>query len=87
MSKSLWELLLSEGVGIEFNFLSHALSTMSPTGGIFGIEFCSFSNPVAITVITISSSRLSSITAPNIILASGSTLLCTNSAAVLTSWS
>ena len=45
----------------------------------------SFSNPVAITVITISSSRLSSITAPNIMLASGSTLLCTNSAAVFTS--
>ena len=47
----------------------------------------SFSNPVAITVITISSSKLSSITAPNIIFASGSTLLCTNSAAVFTSCS
>ena len=47
----------------------------------------SFSNPVAITVITISSSKLSSITAPNIMLASGSTLLCTNSAAVFTSCS
>ena len=43
------------------------------------------SKPVAITVITISSSRLSSITAPQIIFASGSTLLCTNSAAVFTS--
>ena len=45
----------------------------------------SFSKPVAITVITISSSRLSSITAPKIMFASGSTLLCTNSAAVFTS--
>ena len=45
----------------------------------------SFSNPVAITVIVISSSRLSSITAPKIMFASGSTLLCTSSAAVFTS--
>ena len=45
----------------------------------------SLSNPVAITVIIISSSRLLSITAPKIMLASGSTLLCTNYAAVFTS--
>ena len=45
----------------------------------------SLSNPVAITVITISSSRLLSITAPKMIFASGSTLLCTSSAAVFTS--
>ena len=50
-----------------------------------GVFSLSFSNPVAITVITISSSRLSSITAPKMMFASGSTLLCTNSAAVFTS--
>ena len=74
---------LSTGFGIELIFLSQAFSTMSPTG-ILEFRPGSFSNPVAITVITISSSKLSSITAPNIIFASGSTLRCTSSAAVLT---
>ena len=41
--------------------------------------------PVAITVITISSVKFSSITAPNIILASGSTDFWTSSAASLIS--
>ena len=83
MSKLSAELELSAGLGIEFIFLSHAFSTISPTG-IPEFNPGSFSNPVAITVIIISSSRLSSITAPNIILASGSTLRWINSAAVLT---
>lgn len=43
------------------------------------------SKPVAITVIEISSPKFSSVTTPNIIFASGSTLLCTNSAAVFAS--
>ena len=47
----------------------------------------SFSKPVAIIVIRISSPKSSSITAPKIIFASGSTLLCTNSAAAFTSCS
>ena len=79
------EFELSVDIGIEFNFLSQALSIMSPTGVPEDNGFLSFSNPVAITVTKISSSKLSSITAPKIIFASGSTLRWINSAAVFTS--
>ena len=50
ISKLSAEFELSAGFGIEFIFLSHAFSTISPTGIL---EFIpgSFSNPVAITVI------------------------------------
>ena len=74
MSRLSDELLLSVVVGIEFNFLSQALSIISPTGIVPDNGPISLSNPVAITVITKSSSKLSSITAPKIIFASGSTL-------------
>ena len=71
-------LLVSEerntGKSTFLNFLSQALSIMSPTGVPEDNGFLSFSNPVAITVTKISSSKLSSITAPKIIFASGSTL-------------
>ena len=53
-------------------FGDQLLLVISPIEGTFS---SSFSNPVAITVITISSSRLSSITAPKMIFASGPTLL------------
>lgn len=74
MSKSFCELALSCDAGIVFIFLSHALLTISPTC-IEPATLVSFSKPVAITVITKSSSNVSSITAPKIMLASGSTLL------------
>ena len=84
MSKSL--LLIGSGcVDTCVVFFSQGLAllllgiSLTGTVPIFGFV----SNPVAITVITISSSRLSSITAPKIMFASGSTLRCTNSAAVL----
>ena len=86
MSKSL--LLIGSGcVDTCVVFFSQGLAllllgiSLTGTVPIFGFV----SNPVAITVITISSSRLSSITAPKIMFASGSTLRCTNSAAVFTS--
>ena len=82
MSKSFDEFELSIGAGIEFIFSPQALSTILFILLMFGVSV-PFSKPVAITVITISSSNVSSITAPNIIFASGSTLLCTSSAAVL----
>ena len=75
--------MFSTGAGMELIFSPHALSTMLST--LLAMELASFSKPVAITVMTISSSKLSSITAPKMIFASGSTLLCTNSAAVFTS--
>ena len=66
--------------GIELIFSFQAFDTiLLPNPASF------FSNSVAITVITISSCIFSSITAPKIMFASGSTLLCTNSAAVFTS--
>ena len=72
ISKSFDELDVSVLVGIELIFLFQALSTIFSTP--ISAKDGSFSNPVAITVIVISSSKVSSITAPKIILASGSTL-------------
>ena len=83
MSRSEDELLLSVDVGIEFTFLSQAFETKFSTPIL--VKGASVSKPVAITVITISSPNDSSITDPQIIFASGSTLLWTNSAAVLIS--
>ena len=53
MSKSEDELLLSDEDGIEFTFLSQAFETRFSTPIL--VNGCSVSNPVAITVITISS--------------------------------
>ena len=53
MSKSDVELLLSDDVGIEFTFLSQAFDTRFSTPML--VNGTSVSNPVAITVITISS--------------------------------
>ena len=84
MSKSFWLSLFSTGVGIEFIFLFHVFVTKFSTPMLeIGGSCCS--KPVAITVIEISSPKFSSVTTPNIIFASGSTLLCTNSAAVFAS--
>ena len=60
-------------VGIEFTFLSQAFETKLSTPIL--VKGASVSNPVAITVITISSPNDSSITEPQIMFASGSTLL------------
>ena len=56
--------MLSTGAGIEFIFSPHALSTILLTLDVVADVVVPFSKPVAITVITMSSSKLSSITAP-----------------------
>lgn len=84
MSKSCeFGLVLSPDVGTDVIFLSQTLDTIWSTPILD--NGLSLSNPVAITVITISSSKDSSIDVPKMIFASGSTLLCTSSAAVLIS--
>ena len=83
MSKSPCGSLFSVGVGIEFIFLFHVFVTKFSTP-ILDIVSC-FSNPVVITVIVISSPNDSSVTTPNMMLASGSTLLWISSAAVFAS--
>ena len=82
MSKSLALLFESDITDVGFGLQGLLLCVSpNPKFPMFEIGLSNFSNPVAITVITMSSSRLSSITAPNMIFASGSTDFCTNSAA------
>ena len=71
MSKSFCDEFGSELAGIEFIFSFHGLDIVF---SIPMLEICSFfSNPVAITVIWISSDILGSVTVPNMMFASGST--------------